>query len=86
MLVQETQLKLNSKDSKERTCLHYAFKTKNLDLIKLLLTQVSKGEAEKLILAQDKDMNTPFSLFFKSKNDMPSTIKLAEVLIESLGK
>jgi len=43
-------LKVETKDSKERNCLHYAFKTKNLDLIRLLLEQVTKGEAEKLIL------------------------------------
>lgn len=69
-LLKDVKLKLDQRDFKDKSVLHYAFENKNIDLINLLFETLSKSDAEKLILSEDKNGNQPFATYFSKGVDV----------------
>ena len=67
-LVQDSKLSISDWDSKGRTPLHYAFRTRNFVLIDALIEETGKENAKKLILLQDENRNTAVGCLVKSLN------------------
>lgn len=85
-LLKDVKLKLDLKDFKDKSVLHYAFETKNNDLINLLFETLSKPEAEKLLLSEDKNGNQPFATYFSKGADHTQILKLSEIITNKFGR
>ena len=85
-LLNDVNLKLNQRDFKDKSVLHYAFENKNIDLINLLFETLSKSDAEKLILSEDSLGNQPFVTYFSKIVDLTQILKLSEIIQNKFGK
>lgn len=62
-LTNDLNLSFLESDSKGRTPLHYAFSSRNLKLIDLIIEKLGKEKAQKVILQTDKNKNTAIGCF-----------------------